>query len=127
MSMRIEKGTGDTTFALIGNALEPFGFPAGADREGLHIGKDLTQLRAKVSQVGFTKVVAWQTFVTLPVHDAAGLIDLAMGQPPVQKFMAGLDCATREEAMNALEAAAVNALQEVGAFQMAAAAVVAYK
>mmetsp|Transcript_106665 Transcript_106665/g.332592 ORF Transcript_106665/g.332592 Transcript_106665/m.332592 type:complete len:259 (-) Transcript_106665:37-813(-) len=124
MSMRIEGGDGDTSFKVIADALRPFGFPPGPDREGLRLGKDLAALKAKVAAFGFSCPVAWQSWAVLPIHDDGAFMDFACGQPPVQKFLASLDETQKKEALEALKARSQEVL-ESGAFQVAVAAVVA--
>lgn len=124
MSMRIEGGVSDTSFALIAQTLRRFGFPPPPDREGLHLGKDLPKLRAKVLGTGFASAVVWNSWITLPIHDTEGFLGFANGQPPVKKFLGTLDEDSRQQALVALEAASKDALQQ-GAIQIAVAVVVA--
>jgi len=124
MSMRLEGGDGDTSFALISRVLNPFGFPPGADRDGLHLGKEPARLRARLVASGFSSAVAWRSWVTFPIHDAAAFLAFALGQPPVAKFLGGLEESRRQEAGAALEKAGREAL-EAGAIQVAVAVVVA--
>ena len=126
MSMRIEGGEGDTAFRLIQEALTPFGLPPGPDREGLFLGNDLPALRARVEAAGFEQgsAVAWRTWATLPVHDAAAFVDFATSSPPTRKFLEGLQAEVRAEAEGALRVAAAAALDN-GAIQVAVAVVVA--
>jgi len=124
MSMRIEGGEGDTAFRAVGEALQPFGFPPGPDREGLRLGKDLPALRAKLEGMGFKEPVAWRTWVTLPIHDQDSFVKFATGQPPVAKFLSGLDEAKKEEALKAIREKAATVL-DTGAAQISVAAFVA--
>lgn len=126
MSMRIEGGAGDSSFALIAETLRPFGYPPGPEREGLHLGKDLQRVRAKLSDAGFQAPVAWNSWVTLPIHDGATFLQFALGQPPVRRFLEGLGEEHRGQAHEALRAAGERAL-ESGAIQVSVAAVVARK
>ena len=123
--MRIEGGEGDTAFRLMQEALAPFGFPRGPDREGLCLGNDLPALRARVQAAGFSGgAVAWRTWATLPVHSEAEFVAFATAQPPTRTFLEGLEAAARAGAEEALRAAAAEALNR-GAIQVAVAVVVA--
>lgn len=125
MSIRVEEGPGDTSFGLISQTLLPFGFPLGPTREGAHIGKDLPKLRKKLLDAGFARVLAWNTHVTFPLHDVTSLMAFVRAQPPVAKFLNGLQPSQQEEAIKALEVAGSRALEH-GAIQMAVAVVVAH-
>lgn len=70
--------------------------------------------------------MAWRTWVTLPVHDEEAFLAFATGQPPVAKFLGGLEEGQREEALQALREKGRAVLSE-GAVQIAVAAVVAKK
>jgi len=126
MSMRIEGGQGDTAFGLVLATLAPFGLPAPPAREGPLIGKDLPALKARVAAAGFAgRVVAWQTWAALPVHDADEFVTYATTQPPIRKFLGGLDAEARAAAEAALRAGGAAALEN-GAIQVAMAVVVAW-
>lgn len=124
MSMRIEGGAGDSSFALVAETLMPFGYPPGPDREGLLLGKDLQKVRKKLLDAGFKSAVAWTTWVTLPIHDAPSFVEFALGQPLVRRFLDSLDDSERMAAHSALRDAGAKALEQ-GAIQVATAAVVA--
>ena len=136
MSMRLaEDAVGDTSFALIAEGLKPYGFPPGPTREGLHLGKDIAKLRARLIGAGFRSAVAWKSFVTLPIHTGEQFALWAIGQPPISKFMqkrAEMDVDASElkhkEMMQALAAVAERELNgEIGVIQIAVAVVVATK
>eukprot|EP00933_Yihiella_yeosuensis_P020057 TRINITY_DN16178_c0_g1_i1.p1 TRINITY_DN16178_c0_g1~~TRINITY_DN16178_c0_g1_i1.p1 ORF type:complete len:297 (-),score=70.74 TRINITY_DN16178_c0_g1_i1:78-968(-) len=131
MSIRTADVPGDTAFHLADVTLKPFGIPPGPDREGLHIGKDLPRLRAKMQQFGFKDVKAWRSWITIPLEIEGGETDgaesyvkWATSQGPIAKFIATLEEDKRAEAVAALEAAAAEPVQQ-GAVQVAAAVVVA--
>lgn len=126
MSMRIEGGEGDSAFALVSSTLQSFGLPAGPAREGLHIGKDLPELRAKLLSVGFKSAVAWRSWVVLPLHSDEEFLEFATSQPPIKKFLATLGDELKQQATEALKVAGQQALKE-GAIQVAVAVVVAKK
>lgn len=125
ISARIEGGDGDSSFKLVQQALSPFGLPAGPEREGLRLGKDLPALRSRLEGAGFSRAVAWRTWATLPIHDVESFMLFATGQPPIQKFLGSLDQASHTAALEALRGAAGEALHN-GAIQVAAAVVVAH-
>ena len=125
MSMRIEGDEGDTAFRLMQSTLAPFGMPAPPDREGPLVGKDLSTLRQRLATAGFTGgTVAWKTYATLPVHDKVSYLEFAKSQPGTKKFLSTLEPIKREEAEQALAAAAADVLSK-GAIQIAVAVVVA--
>eukprot|EP00929_Paragymnodinium_shiwhaense_P075594 TRINITY_DN38668_c0_g1_i1.p1 TRINITY_DN38668_c0_g1~~TRINITY_DN38668_c0_g1_i1.p1 ORF type:complete len:285 (-),score=47.77 TRINITY_DN38668_c0_g1_i1:103-957(-) len=124
MSLRIEGGEGDTAFKPLSDALAPYGQPPPPDREGLHLGKDLDKLRAKWQAAGFTEVVAWNTWITLPVHNIDEWMEFATG-PMAMKVLSALEEeGRRAEAREALRKAGEEVLAK-GAVQIAAVAVVA--
>ena len=126
MSTRIEGGEGDTAFGLIQACLAPFGRPAPADREGPLIGKDLPALKARVAAAGFAgRVVAWQTWAALPVHDADSFLAFATAPLGTKKFLDGLTPEARMEAEGSLRTAGAAALER-GAIQIPVAVVVAW-
>lgn len=124
MSTRIDGDEGDTSFELMRKTLASFGMLPPPDREGPRLGRDLAALRARVTAAGFSGAVAWRTYATLPIHDAAGFTEWVITQPGAHKFLSSLDAATKEEAVRALDLAGTDALSK-GAIQIAVAVVVA--
>eukprot|EP00930_Biecheleria_cincta_P034494 TRINITY_DN2383_c0_g1_i1.p1 TRINITY_DN2383_c0_g1~~TRINITY_DN2383_c0_g1_i1.p1 ORF type:complete len:296 (-),score=60.13 TRINITY_DN2383_c0_g1_i1:207-1094(-) len=131
MSFRTADVPGDTAFSLADATLKPFGMPPGPDREGIHIGRDLPRLRAKIEQFGFKDVKAWRTWITIPLASnrdetdgAQSYVNWSTSQGPVSKFLAALGEDKRAEAMAALKAAAAEPVQQ-GAVQGAVTVVTA--
>eukprot|EP00439_Symbiodinium_sp_Y106_P078216 s123_g17.t1 len=122
MSMRIAEQEGDTSFALTARTLMPFGYPPQPDREGLRIGLDLDLLRARLRTAGFEDVAAWRSWVSVPLQTLDDFMQWNLGQPPVRKFLDGLNEQQREEALAALRGAAAKPLAE-GAVQIGVAVV----
>jgi len=124
MSMRIGEFEGDTSFMLVTSTLKDFGFSPLTGREGLHIGKDLPALRAKLIEAGFSSAKAWRTWISIPVHSTEDYLQWVTTQPPVKKCFEGLSEEKKTEALKALEAAAKKPVDD-GAIQAAVAVVVA--
>ncbi|CAE7492086.1 PREP1, partial [Symbiodinium sp. CCMP2456] len=122
MSMRIAEQEGDTSFALTARTLKPFGYPPQPDREGLRIGLDLELLRERLRSAGFEDVIAWRSWVSVPLQTLDDFMQWNLGQPPVRKFLDGLNEEQREQALAALRGAAAKPLAE-GAVQIGVAVV----
>lgn len=125
ISMRIGDFEGDTTFTSVQQVLEPLGLPPGPDREGLRLGKDLPRLRAKLQEAGFQEPRAWRTWITIPIGTASdSFVTWASKFGHVPKFLASLDDAKRQQALDALREASKGPLEQ-GSLQLAVAVVAA--